>query len=212
MVVPSRRTRWKKVLAEKRVRAVLLVLGLLSVLVGVILVGSESTERRALGVLGFAVYSLVLCLRHGQWTAAFTAIALTGMGVFASEQYVQPWWYSVLGERLDGCVVVDPDAGLRDRSVYHVRCGEREFESDNDGSWNYVAVYKPFSLRVDRTGLLPPRAVVPWERDVSGGPFALGGFLVFALAFLPAARFAPKPRSRAPRQQEPGGPLTDKFL
>ncbi|ATE57158.1 hypothetical protein [Actinosynnema pretiosum] len=196
---------------------VLVAFALLGALIGPIGIFSAS-DWQLLGWLSlFGSFFLFFCIAKRP-IAFLVGLLLFMLYVSMLIFFVTPWWYSLHGERVDGCVLVDSEyrsGGRRSPSYYDYRfqCGDRVLESTSK-SVKSVEVGDTVSLLVDSTGLLPAVAPVPNEENAPYGPYALGAYYLLSMGSVLVAARLPEPvdRPKPKPKRRPAGPLNGDFL
>ncbi|WP_440900751.1 hypothetical protein [Actinosynnema sp.] len=196
---------------------VLVALALLGALIGPIAVFYESNWH-PLGFLGLFVNCLLLFAVTQRLIAFLAGFLLFMLYLLMLTFFVPPWWYSLHGERVDGCVLVGSEyrSGGRSSSAYYdyrFQCGDRVLESTSK-SVKSVEVGDTVSLLVDSTGLLPAVAPVPNEENAPYGPYALGAYYLLSMGSVLVAARLPEPvdRPKPKPKRRPAGPLNGDFL
>ncbi|GAA2689804.1 MULTISPECIES: hypothetical protein [Actinosynnema] len=195
----------------------LVALALLGALIGPIGIFS-AFDWHPLGWLGLFVNFFFLLFIAKRAIAFFVGILLFTLYASILTFFVEPWWYSLHGEWVDGCVLVDSEyqSGGRRSSGYYeyrFRCGDRVLESTSR-SVEFVKVGDTVSLLVDSSGMLPTAAPVANEENAPYGPYVLGAYYLLSMGSVLVAARLPEPadRPKPKPKRSAGGPLNGDFL
>ncbi|MFF5097015.1 MULTISPECIES: hypothetical protein [Actinosynnema] len=194
----------------KRSNPVLVVVALLGALVGPLFVFSE-TKWGVAGLVGLVAWLIVSALLLGRLIMFPLGIVVFMLSFFALGSYVEPWWYELRGEKVDGCLVLDERKGKGGRTspdffVHRVQCGDDVLVYEDSGMQERVEVGSTVSLIVDRGGLLPPVMTIPNRENAPLGPYALGGYLLLTMGHTAASVIFPPPVQPPKPSRPPRGP------